>query len=274
MFNERTAKIVIRFILTSILLKNYYFFFRFAVEMKNITSIAIDLGNSFAKIAYFINNELASVERVLFSELIGEEQYVNKLKNFSGIYSSVRSLEDNLTLEKCYSKLIALNNDLKLPLNLNYKTPSTLGKDRVCNAIGVWALNPNNHSLVVDIGTCIKFDLVTADGTYQGGSISPGVRLRYQSLNDYTANLPLLSNREQIAIVGKSTNEAIHSGVINGMKAEISYLMEDYIKNYESLTIFVTGGDAKYFDLPLKSNIFANENLTLIGLHEIYILNV
>lgn len=235
--------------------------------------ITIDLGNSFIKIGYFKNDRLESVQRILWSDLMNDETLKYKLKDLNGIYSSVLSPEQNRQLEALFPKLISFDK-CKLPIELNYKTPETLGKDRICNAVGAWNLNLNNHSLSIDIGTCIKFDFVSKNGSYEGGSISPGIKLRYKSLNDYTANLPLLNEKGKSEIIGKSTKESIHSGVINGMHAEISFLMRKYEENYESLTIFVTGGDAKYFDFETKNNIFANENLTLEGLYKIYLFNV
>lgn len=234
--------------------------------------IAIDLGNSYVKIGYFKNDLLEHVQRILWTDLLKDEDLKSKLEVLDGIYSSVVSAEQNHVLETMFPKLVSFDK-CKLPILLNYDTPKTLGKDRICNAIGVWELNPEKNSLSIDIGTCIKFDFVSKKGCYEGGSISPGINLRYKSLNDYTANLPLLNEKSRVEMIGKSTKESIHSGVINGIYAEISHLIGQYEKNYESLTIFVTGGDAKYFDFETKNNIFANENLTLKGLYKIYLFN-
>jgi type III pantothenate kinase len=129
------------------------------------------------------------------------------------------------------------------------------------------------YAVSIDVGTCIKFDLVSCEEGYLGGSISPGIRLRYQSLNDYTGKLPLLSNKTSVDIVGTDTELSMQSGVINGIKAEINGVMDQYRSQYSSLTFFMTGGDAKYFDIHTKNDIFADENLTLSGLYEIYKYN-
>lgn len=234
---------------------------------------AIDLGNSFTKIGYFINNELSGVARVSWEDLMGDEQLYSELKKCEGIFSSVLSPAQNDAFRKRFPGFTPLDDKLRVPLILDYETPGTLGKDRICNAVGAWSKNPGRNSLVVDVGTCIKFDIVSGEGVYEGGSISPGIRLRYQSLNDYTANLPLLDEKGKTGLVGKSTEKSIHSGVMNGMNAEIQHLIARYEQNYDPLTIFVTGGDAKYFDLVTKNNIFANENLTLEGLYKIFLLN-
>ena len=122
----------------------------------------------------------------------------------------------------------------------------------------------------IDIGTCIKFDLISKNDGYLGGSIAPGINLRYRSLNDYTGKLPLLFNKSATQLVGNDTNSSIQSGVLNGMNAEINGLIKMYTEQYSDLTFFMTGGDARYFDLDSKNDIFADENLTLIGLFEIY----
>lgn len=241
--------------------------------MDNKQIITADLGNSYVKIGYFRNGELEDVKRVLWTEIVGDVTLQNEFNTCRGIFSSVLSAGQNQIFKELFPLLIQFDGEIRLPVKLNYKTPDTLGKDRVCNAVGAWSGNRDQNSLVVDIGTCIKFDFVSKDGVYEGGSISPGMHLRYKSLNDYTANLPLLNETGRIDLTGKSTKESIHSGVINGITAEIHHLIALYERKYGLLTIFVTGGDAKYFDLETKNNIFANKNLTLEGLYQIYLFN-
>ena len=115
-----------------------------------------------------------------------------------------------------------------------------------------------------------KTSSTNSNREYLGGSISPGIDLRYKSLNDYTGNLPLLSNKSTTKLVGEDTNMSIQSGVINGINAEINGFMSSYAEQFDDLTFFVTGGDASFFELHSKNDIFANENLTLLGLFEIY----
>ena len=242
--------------------------------MENKTIITIDLGNSFSKIGTFINNKLVNLKRISWTDLMTDEKIYSFLKNLHGIYSSVLSKEQNLEFSRRFPQLIEFSNEIKIPIDLNYDTPLTLGKDRICNAIRAWTLNKNQNSLIIDIGTCIKYDLISKSSSYEGGAISPGIKLRYKSLNDYTANLPLIDEKGEIDLIGKSTKTSIHSGVINGIKGELTHLIAQYESNFDSLTIFMTGGDEKYFDMGTKNNIFVNENLTLEGLYEIYLFNV
>lgn len=235
--------------------------------------VVVDAGNTSVKIGVFKNGEINHLTRTSFKEFLDSTIIHDEIKAINGIFSSVLTSEQNQQISKRFPKLKQFNALQKLPIELDYKTPTSLGVDRLCNAIAAWRLNPNKNSLIVDVGTCVKFDFVSQKGIYQGGSISPGIRLRYQSLNDYTANLPLLSAFDKANLIGKSTIESIHSGVINGINAEILRLIQQYEENCESLTIFVTGGDAKHFDFDLKNNIFVNENLTLYGLYETYLFN-
>ncbi|HLU87841.1 MAG TPA: type III pantothenate kinase [Taishania sp.] len=230
----------------------------------------VDLGNTATKLGYFEDGNLVKMEVVDWNELISNKYLVGQV----GMVTSVVSTEMTSQLLQTYPNFILFDSEKKMPVKLDYHTPNSLGKDRICNAVGAWAVNPNANSLVIDVGTCIKYDFVSSENTYQGGAISPGIRLRYRALNDYTANLPLLTDVTPANLIGKSTHEAIHSGVINGMQAEMNQIIKQYEDIYDSLTIFVTGGDMNCFELVAKNNIFANKNLTLEGLYQIYVFNV
>lgn len=242
------------------------------MELEN-TIIVIDAGNSFVKISQFKNDKICDIEHLTMDEMVSNIDKYAHLKYCKGIISSVRSFSDTQILISFFERAILLNEELKLPVQLMYETPQTLGKDRVCNAVYAWFKNPNAASVIIDIGTCIKFDCVDSNGNYLGGSISPGITLRYKSMNDYTAQLPLLNETSPIQLIGRSTKESMHSGVINGIQSEINDLMHRYSLMFDSLTFFVTGGDAKYFDFHPKNNIFAIENLTLEGLYHIFLFN-
>lgn len=242
---------------------------------KKTTVLVIDAGNSFLKIALFENREITRIQRIKLSEIDNLNQYYNHLGRPQVILSSVLNSEQTKFLFSLFDTCFVVNREKKLPIRLNYKTIETLGFDRICNAVAAHSMNPSvkNAALSIDIGTCIKFDFIDAEGTYQGGSISPGIDLRYKSMNDYTANLPLLDARETCDLIGKSTHESIQSGVINGIKAEIDQFILRYSSENSDLTFFVTGGDAQFFDFGGKNGIFVNENLTLIGLYQIYLFN-
>ena len=135
--------------------------------------------------------------------------------------------------------------------------------------LGAGALFPNKNVLTIDSGTCITYDILTKDGVYLGGSISPGLNMRFKSLHKQTSKLPLVSLTTEHPLVGDSTESAITSGVINGMICEIDGIIDRYKTDYSDLQIILTGGDAKFFDKELKNSIFAAPDLVLTGLNEL-----
>ena len=131
----------------------------------------------------------------------------------------------------------------------------------------------DKNVLIIDAGTCITYDFINTDNEYLGGAISPGIRVRYKSLNNLTANLPLLESEMPKSIIGESTDESIHSGVIYGILNEIDGVIESYKLKFSDLTVILTGGDAKFLSKQLKSSIFANSNFLLEGLNFILQFN-
>lgn len=238
------------------------------MKSENIV-LVIDAGNTSIKVGRFQEDRLIEVLRFSKNEINKFYLFLDENNSSNRVLSSV--LSDKITkniVEKTNSFLITT--ETSVPININYGTKNTLGVDRMCNAVATSILLQTEFGVSIDIGTCIKFDLVSKNEGYLGGSISPGINLRYKALNDYTGKLPLLSNKSTTQLVGNDTNASIRSGVLNGMNAEINGLIKMYSEQFNDLTFFMTGGDARYFDLEPKNDIFADENLTLIGLFEIY----
>lgn len=203
----------------------------------------------------WIDNQLNNVESILISSVTSDEYATNKVPT------------------------LLLDENTPVPIGNNYETPKTLGRDRLANAVSVWALNPGKNSLCIDIGTCIKYDLVSAKGEYLGGNISPGLNMRYKALNHFTDKLPLLSPREMTFHYGVSTESSMANGVQHAIFHEINGFIQRYSEELGQLTIFMTGGDLKYFDKGDKNTIFAypitvNTELTAFGLNEILTYNV
>jgi type III pantothenate kinase len=241
---------------------------------QNQKVIAIDAGNTRIKIGFFVGRDLIQIKSFNINELTDVIQQKTTEGYAHCILSSVLSEQDNAYILNLFPHAILFTHQTPLPIVLDYETPHTLGFDRICNAVALQYLNPNKNSVGIDIGTCIKFDVLNAQGHYLGGSISPGIDLRYKSLHHYTGKLPLLDDKIAYQLIGKSTKAAIVSGVIGGVRAELTQFMEQYNQQLSDLTIFMTGGDASYFEFPLKKNIFVDENLTLKGLYQIYTFNV
>jgi type III pantothenate kinase len=233
--------------------------------------LIIDIGNTRIKFALFKGQTflVKGVGDIADLKVFGEKQNITQ-----AIISSVaksKTVESFLKENKI--PFFHLDSKTSLPITNNYTTPKTLGDDRLANVVGGAFLFPKKSVLTIDCGTCIKFDMVTDSNEYFGGAISPGLIMRFKALNTFTNGLPLIEFKEINYLVGKSSEQSILSGVINGCLAEINGIVDQYSAIYENLTVILTGGDAKYFENELKSNIFAEPNLTLIGLNEILLFN-
>ena len=137
-------------------------------------------------------------------------------------------------------------------------------------AAGAVLKYPNKNRLVIDAGTCVTYDYINDKNQYLGGAIAPGLMLRYKSLNDYTAKLPLLTLENPENIIGNSTNQSIHFGVVNGLLNEINGFSTSFEAQNPNFIIILTGGDADFLAKRLKNTIFANSNFLLESLNLIY----
>lgn len=237
--------------------------------------LIIDIGNTLVKVAIFKEKQLLDLytfEDFSIEKISSVEKKYSKIN--SAIVSSVKSYDQSIKeyLQEKYF-FIELNELTSLPIESNYKTPETLGNDRIAAVTAAFDLYPQSNVLVIDAGTCITYDLINNLGVYRGGSISPGIEMRFKALNNFTAKLPLLKHKDIDYLTGRSTEESILSGVINGISAEIDGIIASYHKNYENLTVIISGGDYIYFDKRLKNNIFALPNIVLHGLNIIVDFN-
>jgi type III pantothenate kinase len=235
--------------------------------------LAIDIGNSYIKCAVFEQNTL--LQKFVFKQDEAQLNFEIILKKHPkialGVISSVANLnEDTFYYLKENIDLLEISNKTSLPFSNNYKTKETLGIDRLVLSAGAVLNFKNQNRLVIDAGTCITYDYVDSKNVYQGGAISPGLSLRYKSLNNYTAKLPLLENKEINYLIGKSTSESIYSGVINGVINEIDGFITQYKELDKDLTIILTGGDAEFLAKSIKNTIFANSNFLLESLNNLY----
>jgi type III pantothenate kinase len=195
--------------------------------------------------------------------------FIQNYKITSSILSSVKGVDAEISaIVEVYSTEV-LSEKTSLPIINNYKTPLTLGKDRLAAVIGASVLYPGKDVLVFDAGTCLTIDFINLDKEYVGGRISPGIEMRYNALHTFTDKLPLIRSEKNALVIGNDTKTSIISGVQQGILAEVKTIISEY-KSQNADTFFVfTGGDSFYFEKELKNSIFANPNLVLIGLNEI-----
>ncbi|MDK2771755.1 MAG: type III pantothenate kinase [Flavobacterium sp.] len=235
--------------------------------------LTLDVGNTFFKCAVFEDNSI--LEKVVFEKENAIFELKKILKKFSSISTCVSSSVGKIGSEekefiKSQVSFIEIERDFPFPFVNKYSTPDTLGIDRIVLVSGASILYPKKNVLIIDAGTCITYDLLTDTNEYYGGAISPGIAIRYKSLNNYTAKLPLLEKETPNSYIGNSTNNAIHSGIVNGVLYEIDGFISQYQVNFQDLTIILTGGDADFLAKSLKSAIFANSNFLLESLNALF----
>lgn len=239
-------------------------------------NLIIDVGNTLIKFAVFQQDMLVlkkteKIEEALKTFKIILKDYPSIKKS---IISSVGKLDSSI-VDAIKDKIVVLflSHGTSLPFKNLYETPHTLGVDRIALVSASVKHHSNSNVLIIDAGTCITFDFITSDNEYLGGAISPGIRLRYSSLNSFTANLPLLETQMPDLLIGNTTISSIHSGVVFGVLKEIDGIIDDYQERYEDLTVILTGGDANFLSKQLKNSIFANSNFLLEGLNYILEFN-
>lgn len=190
------------------------------------------------------------------------------------IISSVRHLE-HLPFSVS-GKVMQLTPGTPVPVTNNYGTPQTLGMDRLAAVVGASFSFSERDCLIIDAGTCITFDFVDRDAIYYGGSISPGLAMKFKALHTFTSKLPLVEQIEkgETPLIGRNTIECLQSGVSNGTLAEVDGLITEYKQQSPDLIVIGCGGDASFFEKNLKARIFVVPDLVLIGLNRILNYNV
>lgn len=242
--------------------------------------LILDLGNTLHKYAIYRENELVrtGTEPTLSAAYI--DHVIDTYGVEEAIVSSVDHHDDELEeLLEAKTRLIRFNHQTPLPIMNLYGTPATLGKDRLAGAVGARFAFPDLPVLVIDAGTCIKYDFIDAQGAYYGGAIAPGLYMRLKAMHNFTARLPLIEPENytvlaELPLTGNSTTDAMRSGALNGAIFEVEGAIAAYRQLHANLTVVITGGDAGFFELHVKSRIFARPNLVLEGLNAILNYNL
>ena len=238
-------------------------------------NLILDLGNSRDKVALFDAGEIKKL--VAVRSLTGDRlrQFCKGMGVNAALVSSVTSEAKALIkgMQKDF-KVFQMDEDLDLPIINVYHTPRTLGNDRLACAVAAAARFPKKNVLSIDAGTCIKYDFVDDRGRYQGGAISPGLQMRLKAMHTFTARLPLVKLSKTETLIGRSTQESILNGAVNGALQEVSEAIRCYKEKVPALKVILTGGDMEYFEERLKNRIFAVPNLVLHGLNLILEHNV
>ncbi len=240
-----------------------------------MSHLVIDIGNSRTKVATFDDHKLIKNDVMEHLDAGQLRDYLKEGTIQQSIISSVKDeieILERILIDK--TDYIRFSAALNSGINNKYKTPETLGLDRLAVVIGANALYPGKNCLVIDLGTCITYDAIDKNGVYTGGNISPGLNMRLRAMHVLTDRLPLIQLADFDGLEGDDTETSMLSGVVNGTFSEIVGFIERYKVQYSELQVILCGGDANFFDTRLKNSIFAHTlktepNLVLIGLNEV-----
>ncbi len=238
-------------------------------------NLIIDIGNTSAKLALADDGIIVSKERLATADTGMIERFIGKHRLEGAIVSSVGMDPSALLhfLRGKSEKVHYLTWQSIYPFVIDYRTPETLGTDRLAAAAGACRHHPGADLLVIDAGSALTVDLV-AGGAYRGGSISPGLSMRFRALHEYTGRLPLVKFRVGFSFPGRSTEEAIAAGVIMGMVFEINEYIRTLNERHEKLVTVITGGDSELISSHTERELFIYPDLVTEGLNFLLDTNV
>ncbi|MBS1487665.1 MAG: type III pantothenate kinase [Bacteroidetes bacterium] len=234
-------------------------------------NLVVDGGNTRFKVGLFSGVDLQ--EKFLFSSAPELFSYLAHQQADRALVSTVKFSGEEILNKITASKKYLLTHTLPLPIKVQYQTPQSLGVDRIAAACGVASLFPGQDCLAIDAGTCINYELVTGEGNYMGGGISPGLSMRLKAMHTFTERLPEVPLDEFTPLVGQTTESCMQSGVLHGTVAEIEGVIERYREKYPHIRAVLCGGDTNFFENRLKQPIFAAPDLVLVGLNRILLHN-
>lgn len=239
-------------------------------------NLVIDQGNTKAKVAIFDDGELIwedEVSEMTIDSIVSLRQQYDV---DHCILSTVKPLSAALMtyLRSGFDRFIELGSDTLLPIKIGYRTPKTLGADRIAAVVGASVQIQDEAVIVIDAGTAITYDFLNPEGVFEGGNIAPGIQLRLRALHEFTGKLPLIEKEGDLPLAGYSTETAIRSGVVNGICFEIEGFIAKIKTIHPYVLVFLTGGDSYFLAEKLKYPIFVDKKLVLKGLNRILHYNV
>jgi type III pantothenate kinase len=255
-----------------------------------MTTICLDFGNTRLKIAVFENDQLKEVMVLREDEENHLRQIIEQCQPARSILSSVINHSINIeTLLETKTQFHKLNNTSKLPFTIPVRKPETMGADRLAIAAASVYLFPNQNNLAIGLGSCITYnfinqfhELLGSAITYNfvnkykeflGGGISPGMEMRFKSMHQFTAKLPLVNAEWNVPLIGYDTKTNLQAGVVLGMAKEIDGIIDLYTEKFGNFNVLLTGGDIGIFQPHLKNKIFADPDLIFKGLYAISQIN-
>jgi type III pantothenate kinase len=237
-------------------------------------TICLDFGNTRLKTALFIDDTLKKLIVLENSTIVHLDEIIKQFKPDRSILSSVIEHPIEIeTLLRAHTGFHKLSDASKLPFTIGVGKPETVGTDRLAIAAAAVDLFPHQNNLVIALGSCITYNFINTAHQLIGGSISPGMEMRFKALNYYTAKLPMVKANWNVPLIGYDTLTNIQSGVVLGMAKEIDGIIEAYKKSFGNFNAVLTGGDIAFLLPHLKMEIFADPDLIFKGLYAISKVN-
>ena len=235
-----------------------------------MTTLCFDFGNTRLKCGVFFDGSLNAVEVLAEDSLQSVQGLLDQYKPNKAILSSVinhnTAIEELLAGATLFHKL---NHTSELPITTPVGKPETIGADRLAICAASVTMFPDQHTLSIGLGTCTTYNFTNKYHEFLGGSISPGLIMRFKAMNEQTALLPLVKAQHNFPLVGYDTNTNLQSGVILGMSKEIDGIIEAYKEKYNNLKVLMTGGDMPFFIPHLRNELVADPDLLFKGLYAI-----
>ena len=237
--------------------------------MERQVNLILDIGNSFAKVAFFENGEIHKWQRMdidAVEHFVRQEELINHCRQC--IVSATIDLPQAL-VDALYGRgmvVVLLGAKTPLPFVNDYKTPHTLGTDRMAAVAGAMKLLPGENVLVVDVGSCVTYDVLTKESHYIGGNIAPGLKMRFSAMHEHTARLPLVEAEGELPQLGCDTVTAMRAGALKGVQFEIEGYIRYLNRKFGDIKVILTGGDSDFFKDLLTEDVVHDAHLVLRGL--------
>ena len=235
-------------------------------------NLVVDIGNTSNKVALFDKKNIVKQETFLNLHLEELIRFSNKNQLSKTIISSVQKKSQNIESIARYFDALYCSHQMDVPISIKYKTPETLGTDRIAAIVGANNEFPNKNLLSIDAGSCITYDYFLEE-SYVGGRISPGLKMRFNALHQFTNQLPKINTRDSFPNIGNDTSSSIIAGVQGSAVDEMEAVISDFRKENNNTIVILTGGDCGFFEKHLKNSIFADPLIVLKGLNIILEFN-
>ena len=239
-----------------------------------MTTLAFDFGNTRLKAAVFSNGSFVEEITLVDDSLSTIELLLQKHNPSKSILASVINHDVKMeSLLASHTRFHKISHTSALNFTTSISKPETIGADRLCLIAAAVNLFPKQNNLIIGLGSCITYNFLNQEHQFMGGSISPGMDMRFKAMHDYTSKLPLVQNESNFPFIGYDTKTNLQSGVVYGIINEIEGFVDKYSQKYGNFNAVLTGGNADYFASQLKCKIFADKYFLFKGLYALSELN-